>query len=62
MSKDQIVRYAISSALTFVAAFAIAVAPFVADVSPDQAALFGLVMVGVRAGVKAVAEQFGFKG
>jgi hypothetical protein len=49
-------EYFWSSITTFLAAFFLAVAPLVGGVPLDKAALFAVVMAGVRAGVKAVLQ------
>lgn len=55
-------RYLVSSLVTFVAGFAIAVIPSLNDELTLEAikegALFGIVTVGVRAGAKALLEYF----
>jgi hypothetical protein len=53
---DKIKEYGWSSITTFVAAFAFAIAPLVGGAPLDKAALFAIVMVGVRAGTKAVFQ------
>lgn len=63
MKNEVLVRYAISSAVTFLTAFGVAVLPFIGDVELEQGALFALAIVGVRAGVKALSEYLlGLKG
>lgn len=53
-------EYLKSSAVSFIAGFALAVLPFIGDLSFSKAAIMGLVFVGVRAGVKAVLEVLSF--
>lgn len=48
--------YVKSSVITFVSTFAIAVVPFLGDASWSKSALLGLLLVGVRAGVKGLFE------
>lgn len=43
-----------SSIITFISTFALAVAPMLGDASWDKATIVALVLVGVRAGVKAL--------
>jgi len=62
MSKEVMIRFAISSAVTFITAFGLAILPMVGDVAFDKAAIFGLIVVGARAGVKALSESLGYKG
>jgi hypothetical protein len=49
-------RYLLSSAITFVSAFAIIVIPNLATVSYTKAALLSVLAMGVRAGFKALGE------
>lgn len=49
-------RYIISSALTFVATFAAAILPSIGDLQFTKAAIVALIMVGLRAGIKALFE------
>lgn len=49
-------RYVLSSIITFIASFCAAVLPSVGDLEFSRAALVALVLVGVRAGVKAILE------
>lgn len=43
-----------SSVITFISTFAFAVLPMLGDTSFDKSAIFALMMVGIRAGVKAL--------
>lgn len=54
--KDKIIEFAWSSVTTFAAAFLFAVVPVIGGAPMDKAALFAIVLVGVRAGVKAVLQ------
>ena len=54
---DTFTRYLISSLVTFATAFLVAFLPFLDSLTWDQAALFGLLFVGARAGLKAAAEE-----
>jgi hypothetical protein len=56
---EKIKEYLWSSTTTFVAAFLFAVAPLIGGAPLDKAALFAILMAGVRAGVKAVLQLFG---
>ena len=47
-----------SSVITFIAAFAMAVLPGLGNVDFSKGALVAIVMVGIRAGVKALLEYF----
>jgi len=61
MTKETLQRYLISSAVTFFAGFAVAVLPLLDNLTLESiknGALFGLVFVGVRAGLKALLEAF----
>jgi hypothetical protein len=52
-------RHIISAAITFIAAFLVTIAPEVGNLTVDSAtssAVWGLVFVGFRAGVKALVE------
>lgn len=49
-------EYVKSSLVTFIATFAAAVAPGFGDASFTKSALVALLLVGIRAGVKAVLE------
>lgn len=49
-------RYIISSVLTFVATFAAAVLPSLGDLQFTKAAVVAIIMVGLRAGIKALFE------
>jgi hypothetical protein len=49
-------RYLLSSAVTFFTSFVIVVVPQLGTVSYTQAALFSLIVVGIRAGFKALGE------
>lgn len=63
MNKELVLRFVISSAVTFVTAFGLAVLPMLGDVEYTKGAVFALILVGARAGVKAVSEGlFGLKG
>lgn len=55
-------RHLISAGITFVSATAVIIIPQLLDPSwnfQDKAALLTLLMLGVRAGVKALWEKFG---
>ena len=47
-------EYGWSSIVTFVAAFAVAIAPTVGSLPLDKAAIFALLAAGIRAGTRAV--------
>ena len=49
--------YVESSVLTFISAFALAVLPVLGNMAWTKSALFALLAVGVRAGLKAIAES-----
>jgi hypothetical protein len=52
-------RYVLSSLVTFISAFALAIYPMLDDLSLNnftQATAVGLLFVGIRAGVKALIE------
>ncbi len=54
-------RYIISSLVTFVAGFALAVVPIIGDItlqSFTNGAIVGVIFVGIRTGTKAVLESF----
>ena len=62
--KETIKRYAVSSLVTFFTGFVLAVAPSLSDLSVDVAkegVLLGILLVGVRAGVKMVIEEVSAK-
>ncbi len=57
--EDTVKRYLISSGVTFVSGFFLAVAPNISALSAENitwATVAGLVFVGIRAGVKLVLE------
>lgn len=59
MKKETLIRYAISSVITFAAAFFLALGTQLQNLTPDtltQGALFGALVVAVRAGAKVVFE------
>jgi hypothetical protein len=61
INKETVSRYAVSTALTFFAGFAIAVIPQLESVSLDSLSdgvIFGVVFSGVRLGIKMVLESF----
>lgn len=54
-------RYVISTAITFAAGFLMVVTPEVQQLSVDalqDGTVVGIILAGVRAGLKAVAEAF----
>jgi len=54
---DETVRkYFWSLLVTLLAAFGLAVLPFLGNLPMDKGAIFGLMFVGIRAGVKALVE------
>lgn len=50
-------EYLKSSVITFVATFAAAVLPGIGDVQFSKGAIIALILVGIRAGVKAIFEM-----
>lgn len=50
------IEYLKSSVITFIAAFAASTIPFIGGVSADKASIIALILVGARAGVKALFE------
>lgn len=59
MDKQELKRWAISSAVTFASGFIITIAGVVNEINPEtitMAAVAGIVLAGVRGGVKALAE------
>lgn len=55
-------RHIISAAVTFVSSFLLAVLPVISDPSwsyTGKAAVFALLAVGIRAGIKTVWEKWG---
>lgn len=48
-----------SSLITFISTFALAVIPFLGDATWDKATIVALILVGVRAGVKALFAYLG---
>lgn len=58
---DTTKRWLISALVTFATGFAIAILPQIDSLSlesPQDGALLGIVLVGVRAGIKAILELF----
>lgn len=58
---DKIKRYAVSSFVTFLAGFGMALAPFLNDLTLEKlksGGLFGLLFIGVRGGLKLLVEAF----
>lgn len=54
-------RYLVSSLITFISSFLLAITPLVDQLTVDnigRSAIFAILIVGVRAGVKAVSEWF----
>lgn len=51
---DKFKEFAWSSITTFIVSFAFAIAPLIGNSPLNKAAVFAIVMVGVRAGLKAV--------
>lgn len=54
-------RYAISSLVTFLTGFCVVVLPLMNDITMDtlkNGAYVGIVVLGVRAGIKALMEYF----
>ena len=54
-------RHIISAILTFVSGFALAILPVIDQItleSMQNGAVFGVIFVGIRAGVKALLEIF----
>jgi hypothetical protein len=49
-------RYLLSSTITFVTGFSIAVLPTLGSLAWDKSAIFALFVVGLRAGFKALGE------
>lgn len=56
MQVSSFFEYVKSSVLTFIATFALAVLPGFDNASLTKAGIISLVMVGVRAGIKAILE------
>lgn len=58
-TKENILRYAKSSAITFIAGFIIAVAPMLDQMTPEamrDGVLVGVIFAGFRAGLKGLFE------
>jgi len=52
-------RYLISSGVTFVTGFLVAIVPLLEDLSPElftASVVIGIILAGARAGIKAVSE------
>ncbi len=57
--KDTYKRYLVSSLITFLTAFMVAIIPLMETLTPEnfgKSAIFGIIVVGVRAGIKALSE------
>lgn len=61
INKAIVKEYAWSGFITFITAFLIAVAPQVGSASIDQAAVFGILLAGLRAGVSAIINLIATK-
>lgn len=60
---DKLKEYLISVAISFIAAFSVAVLPFIDGLSLEavkEGALIGVIFAGARSGVKAVLEYIVF--
>jgi len=58
-------RYIVSTIITFTAGFLVVITPEISTLSMESiqgGALIALILTGVRAGIKAVAEAFLMKG
>jgi hypothetical protein len=57
--KNTYKRYLVSSLITFLTAFMIAIVPLMETLTPEnfgKSAIFGIIVAGVRAGIKALSE------
>jgi len=61
MNKKTIKRYAISSGVTFLSTFLLVVGSSLSVEAIDEGAIIGILIVAIRAGVKATVEQLNNK-